>query len=101
MTSRAAELKTSANKAIVSKKLPQALTDLNEAVELAPSDIACWSNRSYVHELLKNHPAALADAHQCIALGPNFPKGYLRAGKALIALNRQEEAHLRLSPIPS
>ena len=92
MAERAAALKASANKAIAQKKLGQALTELNEAIELAPDDVALWSNRAYVHELQKEHAAALADAQECIRRSPNFAKGYLRAGRALLALNRQEEA---------
>lgn len=92
MADRAAALKASANKAIAQKKLGQALAELNEAIELAPDDVALWSNRAYVHELKKAHAAALADAQECISRSPNFSKGYLRAGRALVSLNRQEEA---------
>ena len=40
------------------------------------------SNRSAAHAELENFEAALADANDVIALAPEWPKGYLRKGKA-------------------
>lgn len=35
---------------------------------------------------------ALADAKQCIKLAPSWPKGYLRAGRSLMSMERNAEA---------
>jgi len=88
-----AELKKRANEAISKSDLPLALVALSQALELSPDDRVLWANRAYVHELRKAPADALADARRAIELDPEFPKGYLRASRALVALGRAEEAY--------
>ena len=53
---------------------------------------------------LRRHEEALADAQECITKAPGWPKGYLRAARALVSLERHAEAvqarDLRLSSPP-
>jgi tetratricopeptide (TPR) repeat protein len=88
-----AHLKKRANEAIGKSDLQLALSVLSEALALAPDDRALWANRSYVHELRKAPIDALADARRAIELDPGFPKGFLRASRALVALGRPDEAY--------
>lgn len=88
-----AELKKRANEAIGKSDLPLALSVLCQAIELSPDDRTLWANRAYVHELRKDPAHALADARCAIELDPGFPKGFLRASRALVALGLAEEAH--------
>lgn len=87
------ELKKRANEAIGKNDLQLALSVLCQALALAPDDRALWANRSYVHELRKAPADALSDARRAIELDPGFPKGFMRASRALVALGRAEEAY--------
>mmetsp|Transcript_4683 Transcript_4683/g.10178 ORF Transcript_4683/g.10178 Transcript_4683/m.10178 type:complete len:262 (-) Transcript_4683:214-999(-) len=85
-------LKAAANEAI-------ARTDASKAVELLTSAIALdskmavlYNNRAYAHSLLSQHVLALADARMSMVLAPGSSKGCLRAGRALLGLERYEEA---------
>lgn len=51
------------------------------------------SNRSAAYMKLDNRNAALLDADECVALDPNWPKGYVRRGDALYALSRFTECY--------
>lgn len=86
------ELRTKANELYSSKKLNEALQLYNRAFNLAPNDHLVLSNRSITHLKLGNSLAALEDAEMAVALRSDWPKGYLRRGAALKALNRHEEA---------
>jgi len=85
----------SVNKAIIKKQYDLAISQLDEAIGLAPNAVALWSNRAYVRELRSEPELALRDAEQCIALAPDFPKGHLRLARALMGLGRYAEARAR------
>jgi tetratricopeptide (TPR) repeat protein len=51
-----------------------------------------WSNRSAVWYELKEYQHALQDGEMCIRLKADWPKGYFRAGKALMALENYIDA---------
>ena len=87
-----AGLKAGASKALAKMELDQALAMLTEALTLAPDDVVLLANRAYVHELRRAPEDALADSEVCISRSPGFAKGYLRGGRALLALNRPTEA---------
>lgn len=89
---RAEELKQLALKLVAKSDFAGAVKSLTEAIGLRPSVKELWSNRAFAWSSLGKHTEALADAQQCIAIAPGFSKGYLRAGRALIALGRCEEA---------
>jgi tetratricopeptide (TPR) repeat protein len=89
---RAEELKTLANNAVSKSDFAAAVKHLTDAVALRPKAKELWSNRAFAWSALGQHEEALTDATHCISLAPTFSKGYLRAGRALIALGRREEA---------
>ena len=45
---------------------------------------------------MHDHEKSLADGEECIRIAPNWPKGYLRAARALMSLERGAEAASRL-----
>ena len=92
MADRADELKDLANKAVTKSDFAGAVQHLTEAIGLKPAAKELWSNRAFAYSALSRHEDALQDAQQCIRIAPGFSKGYLRAGRALIALGRHEQA---------
>ena len=48
------------------------------------------------YEMLHEHEKALFDAQKAIEVAPEWPKGYLRAARALMSLDRGAEAAARL-----
>ncbi|KAL1503942.1 hypothetical protein AB1Y20_010361 [Prymnesium parvum] len=89
---KAIKLKELASEHLRGYGLGRAVEYLDEAIKLCPEMHELWSNRSHVHETARNHEAALADAKQCIKIAPHWPKGYLRAGRSLMSLERNAEA---------
>ena len=89
---RAEELKALANKAVARSQMTAAVGYLTEAIGLRPDMHALWSNRAFALSSLGKHADALSDAKRCIELAPGSSKGYLRAGRALIALGRTADA---------
>uniref|UniRef100_A0A7S2Y0T9 Hsp70-Hsp90 organising protein n=1 Tax=Fibrocapsa japonica TaxID=94617 RepID=A0A7S2Y0T9_9STRA len=51
-----------------------------------------YSNRAAAYSKLDQHAEALGDAEKCVALKPDWGKGYSRQGLALIRLGRYKEA---------
>ena len=79
--------------AIVAKRYKAALLHYHSAMETNPQDKhKLYSNVALVWYKLKRYKQALVSAEKCIELDPNFAKGYLRKGKALIEMHRVEEA---------
>ena len=89
---RAEELLKLANHCVSKSDFAAAVTHLTEAVGLRPNQKELWSNRAFAWSALGRHEDALKDAQQCMLIAPTFSKGYLRAGRALIALGRYEDA---------
>ncbi|ODN75402.1 hypothetical protein L202_06559 [Cryptococcus amylolentus CBS 6039] len=54
--------------------------------------IIMLGNRSASHAYMGNWPAALADAETCIALKRSWMKGHVRKARALMGMERYEEA---------
>ena len=92
MAERADELKNQANVCVGKSDFAGAVKHLTEAIGLRPSIKELWSNRAFAWSALGRHDDALQDAQQCIRIAPAFSKGYLRAGRALLALGRNDEA---------
>ncbi|XP_047709508.1 tetratricopeptide repeat protein 31 isoform X2 [Prionailurus viverrinus] len=63
-----------------------------EALKLNPRDHRLFGNRSFCHERLGQPMWALADAQVALTLQPGWPRGLFRLGKALMGLQRFEEA---------
>jgi hypothetical protein len=62
------------------------------AIAHSPRTAALFSNRSASYYNLRRLPHALADASHCIALQPEWPKGYFRKGATLVLLDRFADA---------
>ena len=85
-------LRNEANKVFSSGDYQNAMKMYNVAFSESSDDHLILSNRSVTHLRLNNLIAALEDANHAVALRPDWPKGYLRKGQALKALNQHEEA---------
>lgn len=84
--------KEAGNKLYTEGNFGEALESYNRAVELEPQECVHYSNRSACYFSMGRLPEALQDAETCIRLKADWPRGYLRKGKALHELKRYEEA---------
>ncbi|ETK83281.1 hypothetical protein F441_11733 [Phytophthora nicotianae CJ01A1] len=92
----AEQAKTRGNRAFAAGLYSDAVACFSEALAVAPSDPNAhvfYSNRSAAQLKLNKADEALKDADQCIALKPNWAKGYSRRGSALYALGRYADAY--------
>ncbi|XP_075413019.1 tetratricopeptide repeat protein 31 isoform X2 [Tenrec ecaudatus] len=70
----------------------EAVALFTQALKLNPRDHRLFGNRSFCHERLGQPAWALADAQVALTLRPGWPRGLFRLGKALMGLQRFEEA---------
>ncbi|XP_045142576.1 tetratricopeptide repeat protein 31 isoform X2 [Echinops telfairi] len=70
----------------------EAVVLFTQALKLNPQDHRLFGNRSFCHERLGQPAWALADAQVALTLRPGWPRGLFRLGKALMGLQRFEEA---------
>ncbi|XP_005385556.1 PREDICTED: tetratricopeptide repeat protein 31 isoform X2 [Chinchilla lanigera] len=70
----------------------EAVVLFTQALKLNPQDHRLFGNRSFCHERLGQPVWALADAQVALTLQPGWPRGLFRLGKALMGLQRFEEA---------
>ncbi|XP_004691616.1 PREDICTED: tetratricopeptide repeat protein 31 isoform X2 [Condylura cristata] len=70
----------------------KAVVLFTQALKLNPQDHRLFGNRSFCHERLGQPAWALADAQVALTLRPGWPRGLFRLGKALMGLQRFEEA---------
>ncbi|XP_005662505.1 tetratricopeptide repeat protein 31 isoform X3 [Sus scrofa] len=70
----------------------KAVVLFTQALKLNPRDHRLFGNRSFCHERLGQPVCALADAQVALTLRPGWPRGLFRLGKALMGLQRFEEA---------
>ncbi|KAL3670109.1 hypothetical protein V7S43_004425 [Phytophthora oleae] len=90
------QAKDRGNRAFSAGLFADAVACFSEALAIAPSAPNAhvfYSNRSAAQLKLNKADEALKDADQCIALKPNWPKGYSRRGSALYALGRYADAY--------
>ena len=72
--------------------MPEALKLLTKAIGMKPSDLHLYhSNRSLCALSVQDYAMAIDDANKCIALMPEWPKGYSRLA-ALFFSGKAEEA---------
>ena len=90
--STAKEWKDKGNLLVQEKKFAEALECYSKAIEIDSNDPILYSNRSLMHSNLNEFESALIDADKAIEINPNYSKAYLRRGKALEGLGRNEEA---------
>lgn len=93
---KALMLKKMATEHMGGMDLGRAISYLTDAIEMRPMMRELWSNRSYAYEMMHRHEEALSDGEKTIELAPDWPKGYLRAARALMSLERGSEATARL-----
>uniref|UniRef100_H0WHS8 Tetratricopeptide repeat domain 31 n=2 Tax=Otolemur garnettii TaxID=30611 RepID=H0WHS8_OTOGA len=70
----------------------EAVVLFTQALKLNPQDHRLFGNRSFCHERLGQPIWALADAQVALTLRPGWPRGLFRLGKALMGLQRFQEA---------
>ena len=88
----AQKLKDEGNAAFTAGNWLNALGLFTRAIEMDYTDHVFYSNRSGANLKLLRTRDAVSDANQCIALKPNWAKGYSRLGAALLADMQPEEA---------
>lgn len=90
--STAEEFKAKGNKALVAKNFSEAIENYTQAINLDGTNHVYYSNRSAAYLSKSDAVNALEDANSCIALNPDFAKGYSRKGAALHALKRYNDS---------
>ena len=81
----AVAVRAQGNEQFKAKAYDEAIALYTQAIELDPNGenaALCLSNRSAAHQGKKMWAEAAADAAQCIALKPDFVKGYTRLANA-------------------
>lgn len=74
------------------KKYEDAIAKYSDAIELDPTDVTFYSNRSACYAAINRWQDAADDGKQCIIADKNFVKGYFRHALALQNLNNLEGA---------
>lgn len=87
----AAAMKALGNPAFSAKKWKEAAEFYTQAMEQDPFDHVFYSNRSACYAESEELDKAIRDAERCIALNPQFAKGYSRQAAALWHVGRYVE----------
>ena len=74
------------------KKYQKAIESFTHALQLDPDNVATLANRSASYAALGKFDLGLNDAKQCIALSPDWPKGYFRAATHCRGMQDYEQA---------
>jgi len=87
---KALKIKEEANEMVRARKFEKATALYSQAIEESDDLFVLYLNKSVVELDLKNPEQALTDALNGLERSPfeKFPKGFLREGNALLALNR-------------
>jgi len=72
----ALKLKDLGNQAFQAGKFEEAVSFFTQAIEINPQDHVFFSNRSGSYSSLQKYEEALEDATICVALKPDWAKGY-------------------------
>jgi len=100
-TVSAEEWKARGNEAVKVGDLETAIHHYSSGLQVGGGDEAVlYSNRAHCFCKLERYEDALADARRCVALRPEFVKGFLRGAMALRSLGRPEEALAFLKRCP-
>ncbi|XP_054165278.1 stress-induced-phosphoprotein 1-like [Oppia nitens] len=71
---------------------PNAIKHYSEAIKRNPEDAKLFSNRAACYQKLAEFQLAVKDSEQCIKLEPEFVKGHIRKGYALLACKEFSKA---------
>ena len=88
----AEELKQRGNELYKQQKYAEAIEQYGKALDFSIDDPVLLSNRSVAYWKLGDYGNALKDAQKCIAVKPDWVKGYLRMAVALNCLKKYQEA---------
>jgi len=88
----AEEFKAAGNAALKGGKISEAIANYTKAINVDGANHVYFSNRSAAYLKQGNGNNALDDANSCIALNPQFAKGYSRKGAALHHLKRYNDS---------
>mmetsp|Transcript_35260 Transcript_35260/g.64490 ORF Transcript_35260/g.64490 Transcript_35260/m.64490 type:complete len:211 (+) Transcript_35260:98-730(+) len=88
----AATAKARGNDAYRNGQYDKAVEEYSKAIARDAKDHTLFSNRSAAYVSLRKYKEALEDATSCVALKPDWPKGYARKGKAEFELGLLTEA---------
>ena len=87
-----AQAKNATKEQVRNKTYGRAFECFTEAIRLHPKSPVYHCNRALVGLKLEQNETALEDAKHALAIDSRYVKAYIRAGKALLALRRPEEA---------
>lgn len=99
---KSAEAKDKGNEHFQKGNYPEAIKCYTEAIRRNPADAKLYSNRAFAYTKLAEFHLALKDCDECINKDPQFIKGYLRKGQALIGmkeLTRAQQAYQKVLEI--
>jgi DnaJ family protein C protein 7 len=89
----ASALKDQANERFQARNFQDALKLYTKAIAVCPNKLPeCYVNRSLTYLVLRQYANSVADAKRAVRIRPNYPKAYSRGAKALVELDRFEEA---------
>eukprot|EP00933_Yihiella_yeosuensis_P064583 TRINITY_DN6801_c0_g1_i2.p1 TRINITY_DN6801_c0_g1~~TRINITY_DN6801_c0_g1_i2.p1 ORF type:complete len:421 (+),score=108.54 TRINITY_DN6801_c0_g1_i2:126-1388(+) len=98
----AEEWRTRGNASVKSGDIEEAFRCYSQGLKVGGGDVALLhSNRSLCLHKLGREEEAVEDAKRCVALRPDFVKGYLRGAVALRALGNFEDALAFLKRCPA
>jgi len=90
--SPAMALKNKGNEQFQQQNFDKAIALYSEAILLEPDNHTLYSNRSAAYKSCGNFENAHKDADKCIALQPQWAKGYVRKGTVFVQQNLLDEA---------
>lgn len=98
-TKSAEEWRSAGNEAVKTGDLEEAIRCYSAGLSMG-EEALLYSNRALCLHKLDRNTEAIDDAKRCVALRPDFFKGYLRGAKALQAMSHFEEALAFLKRCP-